>query len=327
MRGRHSFDFPPAFCYLGTSLNTNSLESKCFSHMTSIPRNHFLILFGLVLLTLSAGCGRIVGHYTRPLFDDLTRSFMQQGDVVIAEQGTPAFLLVLDGLIEHSPKNESLLLVGAQAYSAYTAAFVGPKEPERNKRLTEKAKGYALRALSLHNKRFARVRDKPYPEFVTCLGSFRKKDVPYLFYTATSWAGWIQAHADSMDAIADLPKVQALIERVIDLDEGFYYGASHTFMGVLLTIRPPSLGGRPEEARKHFERAIELGQGKLLTTYVMYAEHYAKLVYEGELFFELLHTVLDSPADTVPELTLVNTLAKREAAELIADARAEEYFD
>ena len=141
MRGRHSFDFPPAFCYLGTSLNTNSLESKCFSHMTSIPRNHFLILFGLVLLTLSAGCGRIVGHYTRPLFDDLTRSFMQQGDVVIAEQGTPAFLLVLDGLIEHSPKNESLLLVGAQAYSAYTAAFVGPKEPERNKRLTEKAKG------------------------------------------------------------------------------------------------------------------------------------------------------------------------------------------
>ena len=138
---------------------------------------------------------------------------------------------------------------------------------------------------------------------------------------------WIQAHADSMDAIADLPKVQALIERVIDLDEGFYYGASHTFMGVLLTIRPPSLGGRPEEARKHFERAIELGQGKLLTTYVMYAEHYAKLVYEGELFFELLHTVLDSPADTVPELTLVNTLAKREAAELIADARAEEYFD
>ena len=221
-----------------------------------------LLLCGLSFLSLVAGCGRIVGHFTSPLFDDLTRSFMQQGDVVIAEQGTPAFLLVLDGLIEHSPESKDILLAGAQAYSAYTAAFVGSKEPERNKRLTAKARDYALRALSLHSKRFAKVKDAPYPEFVTCLDTFKKKDVPFVFYSAASWAGWIQAHSDSMDAIADLPRVQALIERVIELDEAFYYGASHTFMGVLLTVRPPSLGGRPEEAREHFERALELGQGK-----------------------------------------------------------------
>lgn len=295
--------------------------------MMTLSRNSLFFLCGLFLLSLAAGCGRIVGHFTRPLFDDLTRSFMQQGDVVIAEKGTPAFLLLLDGLIEHSPKNESLLLAGAQAYSAYTAAFVGDKAPERNKRLTEKAKDYALRALSLHNKTFSRVKEEPYPEFVICLGSFKRKDVPYVFYAAASWAGWIQAHSDSMDAIADLPRVQALIERVIELDEGFYYGASHTFMGVLLTIRPPSLGGKPEEARRHFERAVELGQGALLTTYVMYAKNYAKLMYEEELFFDLLNTVLDSPVDAVSELTLVNTLAKQQAGELITDAREEEYFD
>jgi hypothetical protein len=252
---------------------------------------------------------------------------MQQEDLVIAEQGTPAFLLVLDGLIEHSPENESLLLAGAQAYSAYTAAFVGAEEPERNKRLATKAKDYALRALSLHSKRFGKVKDEPYEQFATCLGSFKQKDVSYVFYAAASWAGWIQAHSDSMDAIADLPKVQALIERVIELEETYYYGASHTFMGVLLTIRPPSLGGRPEEAKRHFERALELGQGKLLTTYVMYAKSYAKLMYEEELFFDLLDTVLNSPVDTVPELTLVNTLAREQARDLIADARAEEYFD
>ena len=130
-----------------------------------------------------------------------------------------------------------------------------------------------------------------------------------------------------MDAVADLPRVQALIERVIELDETFYYGASHTFMGVLLTIRPPSLGGKPEEARKHFERAVELGQGKFLPTYVMFAKNYAKLVYDKDLFFDLLNTVLNTPAQTVPDLTLVNTLAKKQAEELIADARAEEYFD
>jgi hypothetical protein len=295
--------------------------------MTTHYRQRPLLTGCLALLFLLAGCGRIVGHFTRPLFDDLTRSFMQQGDLVIAEQGTPAFLLVLDGLIEHSPNNKGLLLAGAQAYSAYTAAFVGAKHPERNKGLTDKARDYALRALSLHNKRFGKVKNQPYEEFLTCLGSFKKKDVPYIFYTATSWAGWIQAHSDSMDAIADLPRVQALVERVIELDEAFYYGASHTIMGVLLTTRPPSLGGKPEEARKHFDRAIALGQGRLLTSYVMYANSYAKLMYEEELFFDLLNAVLDSPADAVPELTLVNTLAREQARDLIADARAEEYFD
>ena len=295
--------------------------------MVTSSRNRLCLPFAICLLILVAGCGRIVGHFTQPLFDDLTRSFMQQGDVVIAEQGTPAFLLILDGLIEHSPHSKGLLLAGAQAYSAYTAAFVGSKEPERNKRLSEKAKDYALRALSMHNKRFAKVKNEPYSEFVTCLGSFKEKDVPYVFYTATSWAGWIQAHSDSMDAIADLPKVQSLVERVIELDESFYYGASHTIMGVLLTVRPPSLGGKPEEARKHFEKALDVGQGRLLTTYVMYAKNYAKLMYEEELFFELLNTVLSSPVDTVSELTLVNTLAQEQAGDLIADAREEEYFD
>jgi TRAP transporter T-component len=295
--------------------------------MVPLLRTYPLVICAISVLVFLTGCGRVVGHFTRPLFDDLTRSFMQQDDLVIAEQGTPAFLLVLDGLIEHSPTSQTLLLAGAQAYSAYAAAFVGSKEPERNKRLTEKAKDYALRALSLHDKRFARAKDRPYPEFVTCVERFKKKDVPYLFYAATSWAGWIQAHSDSMDAIADLPKVQSLVERVIEFDESFYYGASHTIMGVLLTVRPPSLGGKPEEARKHFERAIEIGQGRLLTTYVMYAAHYAKPLYDERLFFGLLNKVLDSPVDTAPELTLVNTLAQRQAGELIASAREDEYFD
>jgi hypothetical protein len=295
--------------------------------MTTASQFRFWLLAALLLLSIPSGCGRIVGHFTRPLFDDLNRSFLQQEDVIIAEAGAPAFLLVLDGLIEHSPENKSLLLAGAQAYSAYAAAFVGTQAPERNKRLTEKAKAYALRALSLHRKQFGKVKDEPYPEFVPCLENFQGKDVPYVFHAAVCWAGWIQSHSDSMEAVADLPKVQALIERVIALDETYYYGASHTFMGVLLTIRPPSLGGRPDEARKHFERAIELGQGRLLPTYVMYARNYAKLMYEEELFYDLLNTVLKAPVDTVPELTLVNTLAREQAGELIEQARVEEYFD
>jgi hypothetical protein len=278
-------------------------------------------------LLLASGCSRIVGHYTQPLFDDLTSSFMQQRDVVIAEQGTPSFLLILDGLITHSPDNPSLLLAGAKAYSSYNTAFVGSRFPERNKILAAKAKDYAIRALCLHSRKFDEVKDANLDAFTSCLPSFQKEDVPFLFYAATSWAGWITANSSSWDAIAELPKVQSLIERVIELDEGFYYGTPDAFMGVLLTIRPPALGGKPEEAKRFFEKAIELGQGKFLPTYVMFAKSYAKLVYDEELFFSLLNQVLESPVDPEPNLILINTLAQQQARELIDEARKDEYFD
>jgi len=292
------------------------------------PRTRTLPLFSLfAMLLASTGCSRIVGHYTQPLFDNLTRSFMQQRDVVLAEQGTPAFLLILDGLITNSPDNPSLLLAGAKAYSAYNTAFVGNKYPERNRILAAKAKEYAIRALSLHSKKFAAVKDAVFEEFVTCLPSFQEKDVPFLFYAASSWAGWITANTDSWDAIAELPKVQSLIERVIDLDPGFYFGTPEAFMGVLLTVRPPAMGGLPEKAREHFERALVLGEGKFLPTYVMFAKSYAKLVYDETLFFSLLEKVLESPVDTEPDLILINTLAQRQALEAIQQAREDEYFD
>jgi tetratricopeptide (TPR) repeat protein len=306
-----------------------SLMKKIQGIFTAVVSNshHILLWLVLIIMTVSlTGCGKIIIYSARPLLDDINRSFMRQQDVELAGQGTPTFLLFLDGLIEHSPEDKTLLLSGAKAYSSYTAAFVGDTNPERNRILAEKARGYAFRAFSLHNRKFAKAKDAPHSQFITYLPSFGEKDIPYLFYVATCWAGWIQANSESWDAIADLPKVQSLFERAIELDEDFYYGASHTFMGVLLTIHPPSLGGRPEQARKHFERALELGQGRFLPTYVLYAKHYAKLVYEEKLFFGLLDSVIDSPVDEVSELTLVNRLAQREAVDLIETARREEYF-
>ncbi len=278
-------------------------------------------------LFFAGGCATIISYYTQSLFDDLAISFMKQRDVVLAEQGIPAYLLIIDGMIEHSPNNKNLLLTGSKAYSAYTAAFVGDKNPTRNKILAEKAREYAFRAFSIHNKKFGKVKDKSYSEFISFLPHLRKKDVPYLYYVATSWAGWIEANSESWDSVADLPKVQSLIKRTIELDESYNYGASHTFMGVLLSIRPPSIGGKPEKARKHFERAIELSRGNFLPTYVMYAKFYAKPLYKEELFTNLLNKVLNAQADKVPELTLVNTLAQRQARELMEDTQKEGYFE
>ncbi len=94
-------------------------------------------------------------------------------------------------------------------------------------------------------------------------------------------------------------------------------------MGVFETILPPGLGGKPEVGRKHFERAVELSGGRHMLTKVMFAEQYARLVFDRELHDRLLQEVLATdPAE--PGLTLINVVAQEQATALLESADA--YF-
>jgi hypothetical protein len=83
------------------------------------------------------------------------------------------------------------------------------------------------------------------------------------------------------------------------------------------------LGGKPDVAREHFERAIELSGGRDLSIKVEYARRYARLVFDQELHDRLLAEVLNAPVEA-PGKTLFNVLAKREAETLLASSK--EYF-
>ena len=62
-----------------------------------------------------------------------------------------------------------------------------------------------------------------------------------------------------------------------------------------------SWGARPEVAREHFERAIELSEGRDLSIKVEYARRYARLVFDQELHDRLLTDVLNAPAEAPGE--------------------------
>ena len=116
-----------------------------------------------------------------------------------------------------------------------------------------------------------------------------------------------------------------MMQRVLELDEGFYYGGPHLFMGIRFASRPKMFGGDLKKAQQHFLKALDLGQGKFLMAYVYYANHYARRVLDKDLFLSTLNKVLEAPADISPELTLLNAVAKKKAKELLN--HADEYFE
>ena len=140
-----------------------------------------------------------------------------------------------------------------------------------------------------------------------------------LYRFASAWAGWIQARSDDYGALADLPAVELAFRRVLALTPGIDHGNAHVYLGVLLAQRPEALGGQPEAAREHFEQAIAISDGRNLMAKILYAEHYARLVFDRELHDRLVEEVLAAEPEA-GELTLSNTLARERARELRASA-------
>ena len=260
---------------------------------------------------------------TAMLLEEVAKSSYKQSDLRILREGMPAYLMLIDGLIQAWPDNDQLLIAGAQSYSTFASVFVEDQDKEYANLLYERGKQYALRSLEIRG--LKNPLQSPFDDFKEGLQRLGKKDISTIFWTATCWANWIRFNLDSMEAMSELPRVEWMMKRALELDEGFYYGGPHLFMGIWYASRPKMAGGDLKKAQEHFLKAINLGQGKFLMSYVYYANYYARNIMDKELFISTLQKVLGTSVETTPDLILLNTVAKRQAKELLT--RVGEYFE
>jgi len=279
-----------------------------------------LIVTTLVLV-FGTGCANMLYNATSNVATSLSHAMLNHDDLDTIEAAAPAYLLMADALLQAYPKDIALLTAAAQMYNAYANVFVS--EPERTKRLTQRALDYAERAACQQRSLACDWRKQRFTNFKDHLNELTIDDVPVFYAFGSALAGWIQARSDDWNAIAELPRVTAIMQRVIELDEAYLQGAAHLYLGVTNTLLPPAMGGKPEIGREHFEQAIRLSNGQDLTVKVLYARHYARLVFNRELYERLLQEVI-SADPIVPDLTLGNMLAQQQAKEFLVTAN--DYF-
>ena len=278
------------------------------------------LLFIVLALSLSA-CGQLISNAKQEFAEDLSATILSFDDPETIKKGVPAYLILTSSMIRGEPENADLLESGAQLYGAYASGFTDSAESK--KALADRAFDYAARAICIREQQFCDVKKLSYFEFEKRLASIEKPQAEYLFVFVSSWAGVIEANSSDWNAVAELPKVKAGIQRVLDLDETVNNGNAHLYMAVMESLLPPTLGGKPELAKKHFDRAIEISKGHNLMAKVLYAEKYARMLFDRKLHDALLQQVIDAGAGPEDQ-RLVNTLAKQRAAELLAEA--DDYF-
>ena len=221
-------------------------------------------------------------------------------------------------------------LAGARGLTQYAYAFVQQEAEEaeerdlaesrrleeRARRLYAQARDYGLRGLALGRPDFERALHAEPRQAVAVLPA---SEVPLLYWTAASWAGLIALSKDSPERLAELPVLEALIDRALELDESFGRGAIHTFLISYEPVRQGAPGDPAQRARGHFRRAVELSGGSAAAPLVALAEAVSVPRQERIEFEELLKKALELPQDR-----LANRVAQRRARWLLS--RTERLF-
>ena len=209
------------------------------------------VIFASILFS---GCSTIASRAGAGLAENLTTAMMEQDDPELVREAVPSYLLLVDSFIVSSPNSTAMLNAGGQMYAAYGAVFVD--DPERAKLLTARARLYGERALCSADKDGCNLNGLSYDEFVAKVSKIKAGAAAELYtYSLTSLA-YIRSNSDDYVAIADLPKIQFAMEHLLSIGGSENEVDIYLYLGILSTLRPQALGGKPAEGRAYFEKAI-----------------------------------------------------------------------
>lgn len=296
-----------------------------------------LLLLSFCLSPLGSGCSfrRMAVNKVGDALANGGTTFASDDDPELVKAAVPFSLKLMESLLQENPNHKGLLFGTASGFTQYAYAFVQQDADEledkdvklaselksRARRLYLRARNYGLRGLEVEHHGFQKALATD-PKAAVAMT--RRKDVPLLYWTTVSWAAAIGDSKDNPDLIADLPKVEALIDRALELDEAFDHGAIHSFLITYEMGRRTGAGDPAIRARKHLERALELSGGQMAGPMVSFAEAVSVQRQDEAEFESLLKRALAVNVDEKPEWRLVNLIMQRRARWLLG--RSDELF-
>lgn len=296
-------------------------------------RNLTLLL--ALVCPAGAGCTQIAINTAANALVGGGGAFASDDDPEFVRDAAPFGLKTTESLIEASPRHPKLLLAATTGFTEYGYAFLqqdadrleeaNPEQSRhllaRARKMYARARRYGMRGLDALDEGFAVRFEKDRKESVKELDAGA---VPLLYWTAAAWAAEISISKDNATLLGEMPQMETLMARALELDEAFEAGAIHEFYVSYDGGRPEASGGSVKRAQQHFDRAIALGHGKKVGPYLSWAENVCVQQQDKKKFLELVEKVLAFDPNEAPEFRLVNLITQDRARRL--KARVDDLF-
>lgn len=300
----------------------------------NLLKPHIFVL--LLLPMLLGGCSltKLTVGRTVIVYSQAGAALQREADLTLIEASVRGNLKTFEGMLEIVPENPTLLIMTSRAFSSY-AGFIEDKmedaeiardsatAAELRARAIDyygRARRYALKVLAQSNKSFTQAPTVENSVFESALRKLKKKQVEPLFWASYAWARGISLQKDDAMQVIDLPRVEMMMRRVLELDETFYYGGAHLFFTVYYGDRAPSIGGEPEKAIEHIKHVDRINQERFLLSKFYLARYYAYPKQDAALYKQALQEVLDAPMDVYPGHEAATAIAKSRAKRWLAQA-------
>lgn len=284
----------------------------------------------LPLLLLLSSCS-VKKYAINKLGDALAgtgATFAADDDPELIRSAVPFSLKLIERLLAENPRHEGLLLAAARGFTQYAYAFVQEDADEaedtdrvraaalraRAAKLYVRARNYGLQGLEVKHKDFtARLKANP----KEAVRELKKSDVAMMYWTTLSWAAALSASHDFL-MLPEIPRFEALADRVIELDEAFEEGAMH---GFLITYEMSRLNPKPDRfaiAKAHFDRNMALAGDHQAGPLVTYAESVLVAQKDKAGFEGMLRRALRVDVNKWPEHRQLNLVMQRRARWLLS---------
>lgn len=255
-------------------------------------------------------------------------TYSADDDPQFVAQAVPFSLKLMESLLAERPRHRELLQAAAAGFTQYGYAFLQLPADEvavlelqqaedlrgRARRMYLRAHEYGLRGLEVGHPGFRALLTVSPPAAAALTTG---EDAGLLYWTAASLAAAIGLAKDDPALVGDLPKVQALVDRALQLEESFDDGAIHVLLISFTMARPDLTGPRLEVAAQHYARALELSQSGNAGAHVAWAEAVCEPGGDRQCFEAALHAALAIDADARPACRLANLVMQRRASFLL----------
>ena len=279
-------------------------------------KKNYIGYLAVLLLVWLSGCSmnQITVRASLPLVEGGLIALQREPDLALAEAAFAPNIELLEGMIVNDPRNQKLRAFMMQAYNGYAFGFVEDHDRARASRFYRRGLMHGLVAFKQQGLDLEKLSVE---DIESAIASKGKSSVPLMFWMASCWAKWIDMNRDDPVAISQLSKASTLMERVIALDETYFYGGPHWFFGVFYGGRAPMFGGDFERSRQHFEKGREIVDNKLLIIDVLQAQFLARQMLDQKMFHDKLTAVINAPDNLFPDVELINKIAKKKAGLLL----------
>lgn len=260
-----------------------------------------------------------------------TDSFLSEEDPELVGQSLPLLLKASEILADSKPKDvdravtaSSLAVMYAMGFVSADAAGIPSEEVDarmeanlRAKRLLQRA--FRRSSAALEHRRKGSLAALAAGD-TTPLEKLKAKDVPLLYWTSASALGAFSLDPFDPSASKHLAAAVALLERALELDPDWNYGALQELVISLAPSLPRELGGGVERAEAAYRRALEASGGLRASPYVSYASSVCVGRQDYKAFKQALEAALAVDVDADPTGRLANIIAQKNAKRLLAQA-------